>query len=870
LPDFDPIAHQEAIAFLETSADAVFVLDANWRFIYLSPNSETSLRRSRTELIGKTLWDEYPAMLGTAFFTEYSRAMNERVSITVADYYAPRDRWYEAHACPFQGGLLVYFRDITARQQAEEKLRQSEDRYRDLVENCGLLIGTHDMAGRVLSVNQSVVAYCGENNTDDLIGKSLAEFLTPDVRHLFPAYLEQVLTEGHARGVMKVLTPTGEERIVEYDNSLRQDGAEPIVRCIGRDVTEQKCAEAALAQSEERFRSLSASSPVGIFHTDPAGLCLYTNARCQDIFGLRAEECLGTGWSNAVHPDDRAQILSEWLQAAGEGRECDLQFRVLKPDGEIRLVRARKKAMYSESGQLLGYVGTEEDTTDRNRAEERLQEQAALLHHAQEAIVACDPDGRILFWNPGAERIYGWKAEEVLGQNLRGEVYSPEQLPLVEAARQELHQKGEWIGEWRQFTKDGREIIVESHCTLVRDAAGQHKATLIINNDITEKKRLEAQYLRAQRLESIGALASGIAHDLNNLLAPMLMVEHILNLKFSDPHSQRLLDTLRASIQRASALVGQVVSFARGSETEQTTICPKHLLRDIEKLLVETFPRSIEIHVGDMAGLWGVKGDATQVYQVLMNLCVNARDAMPDGGLLTLAADNQQLTESAAAAHPEAKPGPYVCLTVADTGVGIAPQIRERIFDPFFTTKGQGQGTGLGLATVLRIVTAHGGWLEVKSEVGQGAQFKVYLPAAVASQEMHDEAEALALPVGHGEMILVVEDEAAIREVTRETLETYGYQVLTASDGAEAVALYAQHLASVQVVLLDLMLPLMDGRAIMRALRKLNPQCRIIATSGLLLNEQMTDATLTEVTQFLSKPFTAEKLLKTLATVLGH
>jgi CheY-like chemotaxis protein len=350
----------------------------------------------------------------------------------------------------------------------------------------------------------------------------------------------------------------------------------------------------------------------------------------------------------------------------------------------------------------------------------------------------------------------------------------------------------------------------------------------------------------------------------------MLMVEHILNLKFSDPHSQRLLDTLRASIQRASALVGQVVSFARGSETEQTTICPKHLLRDIEKLLVETFPRSIEIHVGDMAGLWGVKGDATQVYQVLMNLCVNARDAMPDGGLLTLAADNQQLTESAAAAHPEAKPGPYVCLTVADTGVGIAPQIRERIFDPFFTTKGQGQGTGLGLATVLRIVTAHGGWLEVKSEVGQGAQFKVYLPAAVASQEMHDEAEALALPVGHGEMILVVEDEAAIREVTRETLETYGYQVLTASDGAEAVALYAQHLASVQVVLLDLMLPLMDGRAIMRALRKLNPQCRIIATSGLLLNEQMTDATLTEVTQFLSKPFTAEKLLKTLATVLGH
>lgn len=991
LSDFPPLANQQALALLETSTDGVFVVDADWRFVYLSPNSEVSFRKTRAELIGKSLWEEYPATLNTRFFTEYHRAMKERISVSTEDYDPSEKQWYEGHASPFQSGLLIYFRNITARKRAEAALRESEERYRDLVENSGLFVGTHDVAGKILSANQSVLQFKYWKQEVQVVGKNVQDVLAPEVQHLFPLYLEQLLTHGHAQGRMKIRMPHGEVRWLEYDNSLRRDGPEPVVRCIGRDVTERVCAEAALArsetrfrslssfapigifqtdiagqclyanerwkeifgvspedtygtdddawsqrlhpedrarvlavwraatgqkreyedefrvltnegtvrwvrgraqpmhdesghllgyvgtdediterkhaehalyESETRFRSLSASAPLGIFHTDATGQCLYTNTRCQEIFGLSFIECLGNGWSRAVHPDDREQVLNNWLAAAKLGRECDIQFRVLKPDGKIRFVRARKKAMYSETGQLIGYVGTEEDITERIRAEEQLREQAALLQHMQEAIIVCNAAGEVLFWNPSAERIYGWHADEVVGREMCAEICaSHEELAAIFA-------QNEGIGEMRHRTKTGREIIVESHWTRVQDEHGNHKSTLFINTDITEKKRLEAQSLRAQRLESIGALASGIAHDLNNLLSPMIMVEHILNLRLADPHSQSLLETLRSSIQRASGLVKQVVSFARGSEGQSTTICPKHLLRDVVRLLGETFPRPITIHTEEPTGLSAVEGDATQLFQVLMNLCVNARDAMPHGGTLTLTAANVEITSDDLAAQPQAQPGRYVCLTVADTGEGIPVHIREQIFDPFFTTKEPGRGTGLGLATAHRIVTRHSGFIAVNSEVGQGSQFHVYLPAATSTDPAPPESEAQVLPVGHGELILVVEDEAAIREVTRETLETYGYQVITASEGTGAVALYAQHLAEVKAVVLDLVVPAMDGRALIRALRKLNPHCIIIGTSGLLLHEQLSDPAWEGITQFLSKPFTAEKLLKTLAAVL--
>lgn len=436
---------------------------------------------------------------------------------------------------------------------------------------------------------------------------------------------------------------------------------------------------------------------------------------------------------------------------------------------------------------------------ERNRAEQKIREQAALLDVATDAILVRDLENKILFWNKGAERLYGWKAIDALGINANQLLCK--EAHYIKEILEILTDKGEWQGELTQVNKDGKEVIVSSRWTLVRDEQGKPKSILTVNTDITQKKQLEAQFLRAQRMESIGTLASGIAHDLNNLLAPILMTAQLLETQLHDQRSQRLLPILVTNAKRGANLVKQVLSFARGLEGEFTILQVRHLLLEIQHIAKETFPKSIEVYTDIAPGLWTVSGDATQLHQVLMNLCVNARDAMPHGGTLSISAENLFIDDSYARMHLDASVGPYIVITVADTGTGIPAEILERIFEPFFTTKEPGLGTGLGLSTVIGIIKSHSGFVNVFSEVGKGTQFKVYLPVVEAMETVA--AQNLEMPPGHGELILVVDDEAAIREITKTSLETYNYKVLTANDGIEAIALYAEHREKISVVLMD-------------------------------------------------------------------
>jgi PAS domain S-box-containing protein len=505
---------------------------------------------------------------------------------------------------------------------------------------------------------------------------------------------------------------------------------------------------------------------------------------------------------------------------------------------------------------------------DRREAEKRIQEQAALLDKSQDAIGVLDLEDRVLYWNRSAERLYGWTAAEALGRDITQLVPSGPPAVREEALRTVL-EKGEWTGELQHLTRAGEKITVESRWTLVRDDAGRPKARLIVNTNVTERKKVEAQFLRAQRMESIGTLAGGIAHDLNNVLTPVLMAVDLLRARVGEPGLRELLNSVEASAERGAEMVRQILSFARGVEGQRVVVQLKHLVRDLEKVLGSTLPKSITVEAHVPRDLWVLSGDATQLYQVLMNLCVNARDAMPQGGRLRLAAENRVLDEAAARVHPDARPGRYVVARVADTGTGIPPEILDRIFDPFFTTKEIGKGTGLGLSTVLGIVRGHGGFVTVSSEVGRGTEFGVYLPAAEQAAAGPEGRGPRASDRGRGELILVVDDEAPVRTLMAAALEGHGYRVRTAREGNEALTLFARHRAEVRLVITDVMMPGMDGPATIRALRKLDPALPVVAASGLAETPGPAGPRLGEVQGFLPKPFTTDELLAAVREALA-
>ena len=509
------------------------------------------------------------------------------------------------------------------------------------------------------------------------------------------------------------------------------------------------------------------------------------------------------------------------------------------------------------------------DSSIRKQAERKLREQAELLDKARDAICVTDIEGRITYLNRSAERLFTWTWPNVQGQLLSQLLLKLGCTPQAEAASLALKTTDSWTGELRLPGKDGDQLVVESRWTLVHDAEGRVESILIINTDITEQDKLEKQFLRAQRLESIGTLAGGIAHDLNNALTPILFALDMLRHEITDQRLTHLLNIMDTSAHHGASLIRQVLTFARGADGERMPVQPSLIVRDIVDLISETLPRSIAINSDDVTDLHLVNGNATQLSQVIMNLCVNARDAMPEGGKLTISAQNVVLDETTTRANPGAKPGPYVLIAIADTGCGIPPDIIDRIFDPFFTTKKPGKGTGLGLATVLGIIKAHDGFLQVKSEVGQGTEFRIYLPAIFETDTAaHTTPAATVLMRGQGETVLVIDDETSVCEIVAATLEAYGYRTILAADGPTGIALYRKHAGEIKAVITDMMMPNMQGTQVITALRAIRPDLPIIAMSGLLESQKLGLIAEPGRMDLLQKPMRGEELLRVLHELL--
>lgn len=628
-----------------------------------------------------------------------------------------------------------------------------------------------------------------------------------------------------------------------------------------RERRRRRAAETALRESEERFRIVARATNDVIWDWDFQTNQVWRNESFAQMFGgATAAVSPFSRWSDLLHEADRERVLSSLSSTiAVGGRIWYSEYRIRRATGEYAYVLDRAFVVYDPRGKPERMIGVMIDMTERKQAEEKIHEQAALLEKAQDAVIVCNLADEVVFWNPSAERIYGWSGAEVMGRPLAELLFrdNPAQFESVRAA---VAERGEWLGELRQSDRHNRPVFVQSSWTLVRDDAGQAGSKLMINTDLTAKRVLEEQLIRTQRLESLGLLVGGIAHDLNNSLAPVLMGTSMLAISDLPADAAEIVKTIETSARRGADMVAQVLAFARGGGSTMAPIQMEELIDEMARIIRDAFPRNIRCHLVKEATPWKVTGAATQIHQVLMNLCVNARDAMPHGGELSISLENVVLTEAPSGLPPGTPAGRYVCIRVADTGTGMTQEQLAKVFQPFYTTKAPGKGTGLGLSTSQTIVRNHGGFITVESEVARGTIFKIFLPA-VAGTAPETTTSHPALPVGNSEAILVVDDEVAVLAVMRASLENYDYRVFTAASGPEAVSLFSSKQDDIQLVITDMSMPYMDGRATIEALRKIRPDIKIIATSG--MEPKLTDDPVpqAQADAFILKPLTVEKLI---------
>ena len=734
---------------------------------------------------------------------------------------------------------------------------RGEDQYRLLFDSHPQPMWVYDLETlRFLAVNEAAVSH---------YGYSREEFRRMSIKSIRPAEdwqrLEDNLNQSESglqhSGVWRHRLKDGRIVSVEISSNNIDFGGRDARLVIVRDVTEQRLLQHKIEESEERFRAVAQVTTDVIWDWSHQDDRTWYSEGLERVFGHSAEMGnQGSGfWLDHIHPEDRDRVIRSTNDAIAARKPIwEDQYRFLRKDGSIAHVEDSAYLIFDADGAVVRLVGGMTDISERRAAEAKLSQQAALLDKAQDAIIVRDMAQRVLYWNQSAERIYGWTSIEAVGQSLV-EILSADPAMLKEPTALTLTQ-GEWTGTIEHRRRDGARLVIEARWTLVRDEQGQPSSILAIETDITKNAALEEQLLQSQRLEAIGQLTGGIAHDFNNLLTVILGNSELLVEKLPDGDPLRILAEMsKTAAERGAELTRRLLAFARRQPLQPTVVQVNALLAEMNGLVRRTLTADISVELVPADSVGDALVDPSQLEAAVLNLCINARDAMPGGGRLTIETANVSLDEEYAEGNVEVAAGKYVMVAVSDTGVGIAPEIVSRVFEPFFTTKDVGKGTGLGLSMVYGFAKQSGGHVKIYSEVGRGTSVKLYLPRLTAKTDQLAAEKPASAERGKAERILLVEDEELVRFHAGGQLIALGYDVVAVVDGHEALDVIRDG-GKFDLLFTDIVMPGgINGKQLADAARQLRPGLPVLFTSGYAENAIAHQGQLEPGVSLLSKPY---------------
>ena len=727
-------------------------------------------------------------------------------------------------------------RDINKRKQMEEAVKQSEDKYRRLVETTTDWVWSADTEGHHTYGNPAIEKLLGYK-VKEIVGSSAFQFMHPDdekpVKEIVHRCIEQ--RQGWNNLEIRWLHKDGSTRLFESSATPILDRNDTVIGFSGvdRDITERKRAEDELERARNQAQMYLDIAGVMLVALNAQGNITMMNRRGREILGYREDEIIGKNWFDFCLPTElRREVKSvfEKLMAGGIASVEYYENPVFTKDGEQRILEFHNTVVHDELGRIVGIFSSGKDVTERKKAEEDLKSSETryrqLADVTFEGIIFHD-EGVLLQANDQFFRMFRYEPDELVGNQIMEKTLTPDSREIVKAKIAERSTESYVATGLR---KDGATLPIEVRARMREVGGKMVRATAI--RDLSMLKNLEAQLLQAQKMEAIGTLAGGVAHDFNNLLQTVLgYSEFMLQRKKEGEPDYADLQKIYQAGKRGADLVKNLLTFSRRVDTHYLPIDLNQEITAVRGLLSRTIPKTININLHLGGNVEYIKADPSQIGQVLMNLAVNARDAMPDGGTLTIETTEIQLDEKYCNTYPEAKPGSYVLLTISDTGQGMDNETLSHIFEPFFSTKEVGKGTGLGLATVYGIVKQHQGRIICYSELGHGTTFKIYLPAIQTKKELETTTLEKAI-AGGAETVLLVDDDADIRDLVATFLIEFGYSVITAVNGKEAVEIYQREGASISVIILDLIMPVMDGRQSLAQILRIDPKARVVIASG--------------------------------------